>query len=1357
MSSNESKVLLFNSKFEEWPTFYSKAIADCLRKGNVAPLLLAKSMGKEKNDKGVALQNGHDDAKKLDCQGKVYGMLALGISESLPEVIARVDPLSDTAGTDLWEQLLVTYQSGANVNRARLVINLANMCLSFRGGKWSTHFGAIERLTNIFKAGGDNITVDEMTIALTLQGMILADGQWGTLATMLINDETLTLDQLRRRAYDHSVHHGHEQDRLNQDTVAAFTARTAAPSDSASVAGSSFSGSSDSTLVSEIRELKEALAAQARGQKGGAKKSPLKGKLCWYHKSEWHDASDCRTIKDGNLQPNADQLAWIASKSVGKCSSSRSRTRPNQSYSRTRSRQKQKIYSNSTSTLNAAAASTKSKTPTVLDTATDCHIRCTKDYCSGLHQSNVQIIGVDPNSPLTDTLEGVMNLPVLTDQNEATVITGKAIICEDMNKNLLCPADLLDDDIADHVYLSKKTSYIKLTKHMKSVTIPLFRKGKQWEIGTLPSVVSALQASLVQKPLTPRRDDNDELLMHYHKLYAHLNFKDVVRLSSFDLDMPILYMPNGKKKHLKCHGCMQKKLTGGAKKKVAIRRATTPLGRLFVDLAGPVRTQAIGGYRHFMVLVDDCTRRLWIYLLRQKSDACDAFKHFCTHYGKPEVLKSDNAPELKDGPFKAFTIESDIAREFCALHEKWANGVPERWIRTVSEAIRCMLYTAKLPAKFWGLAAEYLPELRNEAPTKANPGFLPPNRLWGEDISNTKFLKPFGCLAVLWRPPELRQDKRLGDTGVKGIFVGSKIYGGERVYKVYNPVTCKVHLGTIATFDEDVFPGLEDFDPSDVDQLVHEFQLPTPSSLQSPAETRDGVKDILLLSDPVDRHHIDAMRRENHPLEDPAPSKTAADLFRPAIPKSLAPRELPKPELSQSGPVHNNATVPNSHTTAPPSSPSVTRVAPKSVFSKLFEGSMSDFDTSLGAVMENISKPAPHVVRPSPNLLPPDSPNPSNIDSSQGEQSTNSPPNVEGKRLRSGKFIRSVYATTVTGTITVKSPNSGAKLKLLTPNNMSEVRASPQVLKWFEGIKDEMDGLKATGTYTKVKKTPGMRVIPTRFVFKVKTDEHGNVIKYKARLVAKGFYQQKGLDFTESYAPVSSATAIRVATAIATAHDLEMRHFDVAQAFLNAKIDGEVYVSPPDGDPDQSSKGFVCKLHRALYGLVQSPMLWAKTLRAFLEEIGFKVIGYEGSIYRLERDGQRIIIVTYVDDLQMLYHKDHEGLADEIIKTFNDKFKITDEGDLTWHLGIHYTRDRANRTTFLSQQKYVETILERFGYLDLNPVRTPAESDLKMFKAPDAELLSDAEASVYREQLGCLQYLASMTRPDLSYIVGQLA
>eukprot|EP00961_Rhodomonas_salina_P111091 1494873-Rhodomonas_salina.2 len=103
--------------------------------------------------------------------------------------------------------------------------------------------------------------------------------------------------------------------------------------------------------------------------------------------------------------------------------------------------------------------------------------------------------------------------------------------------------------------------------------------------------------------------------------------------------------------------------------------------------------------------------------------------------------------------------------------------------------IKAMLLTSKLPKRFWGYAAEYAPELKNEAPHFANENRLPPNRLWGEDYSCIKMLQPFGCKAWIWRPVDTRKDKRLDDAGIPGIFVGSKVHGGERVYRVYNPKT----------------------------------------------------------------------------------------------------------------------------------------------------------------------------------------------------------------------------------------------------------------------------------------------------------------------------------------------------------------------------------------------------------------------------------------------------------------------------------------------------------------------------------------------------------------------------------------
>eukprot|EP00961_Rhodomonas_salina_P303254 3941158-Rhodomonas_salina.2 len=105
-------------------------------------------------------------------------------------------------------------------------------------------------------------------------------------------------------------------------------------------------------------------------------------------------------------------------------------------------------------------------------------------------------------------------------------------------------------------------------------------------------------------------------------------------------------------------------------------------------------------------------------------------------------------------------------------------------------------------------------------------------------------------------------------------------------------------------------------------------------------------------------------------------------------------------------------------------------------------------------------------------------------------------------------------------------------------------------------------------------------------------------------------------------------------------------------------------------------------------------MLWAKTLREFLLNLGFRAVGYEGSTYTLQKDGMKLILVTYVDDLQLIYDKSHSKLADYFKEEFGKRFKITNEGDLTWHLGVHYIRDQDNRTTFCTQFRYVEALLE---------------------------------------------------------------
>ncbi|GKF80422.1 retrovirus-related pol polyprotein from transposon TNT 1-94, partial [Tanacetum coccineum] len=116
----------------------------------------------------------------------------------------------------------------------------------------------------------------------------------------------------------------------------------------------------------------------------------------------------------------------------------------------------------------------------------------------------------------------------------------------------------------------------------------------------------------------------------------------------------------------------------------------------------------------------------------------------------------------------------------------------------------------------------------------------------------------------------------------------------------------------------------------------------------------------------------------------------------------------------------------------------------------------------------------------------------------------------------------------------------------------------------------------------------------------VKTDEFGRVFKDKSRLVAQGFRQAEGIDFEESFEPVSRIEAIRIFVENAANKNMTIFQMDVKTAFLNGELKEEVYVSQPEGFVDQDNPSHVYKIKKALYSLKQAPRAWYDMLSSFL-------------------------------------------------------------------------------------------------------------------------------------------------------------
>ena len=115
--------------------------------------------------------------------------------------------------------------------------------------------------------------------------------------------------------------------------------------------------------------------------------------------------------------------------------------------------------------------------------------------------------------------------------------------------------------------------------------------------------------------------------------------------------------------------------------------------------------------------------------------------------------------------------------------------------------------------------------------------------------------------------------------------------------------------------------------------------------------------------------------------------------------------------------------------------------------------------------------------------------------------------------------------------------------------------------KWRAAIQEELQNHQDKGTWEIVEMPSGdINLVSTKWIFKVKSDG-----RHKARLVARGFTQQYGIDWHESYAPVTSTLIVRVFAAIACARAWLLHHIDVRAAYLCANVDESIYLSPPVG------------------------------------------------------------------------------------------------------------------------------------------------------------------------------------------------
>ena len=320
----------------------------------------------------------------------------------------------------------------------------------------------------------------------------------------------------------------------------------------------------------------------------------------------------------------------------------------------------------------------------------------------------------------------------------------------------------------------------------------------------------------------------------------------------------------------------------------------------------------------------------------------------------------------------------------------------------------------------------------------------------------------------------------------------------------------------------------------------------------------------------------------------------------------------------------------------------------------------------------------------------------------------------------------------------------------IVPQTYQEAIESPYSIEWKAAMEEEMASLKEHKVWRLVELPKDRKAIGCRWVFALKRDTSGQVIRYKARLVVKGYAQVAGIDYDETYAPTSKINSTRAILALIAHEDLDAHQYDVKTAFLNSPLKEKIFMSQPPGFEEHGSEDLACELEKALYGLAQASAAWYARIDSYFDQIDLHHIEADHCVYVAWKDGQRLLLILYVDDMVSA------GSA-EMVDWFGHmlvkEFEIDDRGELGKAplLGMEVSRDRRARTITLTQERYTNKIVETFGFMDANPVTTPMQENVSLLPhvGPPVE-------APYREMVGSLMYLVN-TRPELSFAVGAVS
>ncbi|GJY25154.1 retrovirus-related pol polyprotein from transposon TNT 1-94 [Tanacetum coccineum] len=263
---------------------------------------------------------------------------------------------------------------------------------------------------------------------------------------------------------------------------------------------------------------------------------------------------------------------------------------------------------------------------------------------------------------------------------------------------------------------------------------------------------------------------------------------------------------------------------------------------------------------------------------------------------------------------------------------------------------------------------------------------------------------------------------------------------------------------------------------------------------------------------------------------------------------------------------------------------------------------------------------------------------------------------------------------------------------------------------WIKAMQEELNEFERLEVWELVPRPDKVMVITLKWIYKVKLDELGGILKNKARLVARVYRQEEGIDFEESFSSVARLEAIRIFLAFVVHMNMVVYQMDVKTAFLNSNLREEVFVSQPDGFVDKDKPNHVYKLKKAFYGLKQAPRAWYDMVSSFLISQDFSKDSVDPTLF-ICRDGKELLLVQiYVDDI--IFTASTPKLCDLFSKIMCSKFKMSMMGKISFFLGLQISQ--SPRGIFINQSKYALESLKKYCFGSCDRVDTPMMEKSKL-------------------------------------------